>query len=86
MNPDTPEGREGILKYKRDLYQRWMGEPCVALGGVTPRRAAVRPELHEDLCRQLEFMERIEATIITPTARMSLDFLWEALGLSRNLV
>jgi hypothetical protein len=81
MNPDTPEGREGILKYKRDLYERWLDEPCVALGNVTPRRAAARQDLHEDLRRELGFMERIEATIITPSARMSLDFLWEALGL-----
>jgi len=31
-------------------------------------------------------MERVEATIIAPAARMSIDLLWEALGLSRNLV
>jgi SEC-C motif len=85
MNPDTPEGRAGILKYKRELYERWLDEPCAVLGDVTPRRAAARPELQEDLRRELEFKERIETTIITPNARMNLDFLWEALGLSRNL-
>jgi hypothetical protein len=84
MNPDTPEGREGIAKYKRDLYERWLDEPCAALGGVTPRRAAVRPDLHDDLRRELEFMERVESTIITPSARISFDFLWEALGIDRR--
>jgi hypothetical protein len=84
MNPDTPEGREGILKYKRDLYERWLDEPCVSLGRITPRKAAARPELHDDLRRELESMERIESTIITPSARISFDFLWEALGIDRR--
>jgi hypothetical protein len=81
MNPDTPESQEGILKYKRDHYERWLDEPCAVLGNVTPREAAARPELHKDLRRELRMMDRIEATIICPSARMSLDFLWEALGL-----
>jgi hypothetical protein len=84
MNPNTPEGQEGILRYKRELYQRWLDTSCVALGGVTPRRAAAMPHLRHALRRELRHMENIEATIIAPSSRMSLDFLWDALGLARE--
>jgi hypothetical protein len=84
MDPNTPEGREGILRYKHDLYQRWLDTPCVALRGETPRKAATMAATRQRLRRELELMEHIEATIITPSVRMSLDFLWEALGLARD--
>jgi hypothetical protein len=84
MDPDTPEGWEGMLKYKRNLYERWLDEPCVALGGVTPRKAASLPDVRQRLRRELEWMERIESTVITPSARISFDFLWEALGMDRR--
>jgi hypothetical protein len=85
LNPDTPDGRASILSYKRDLYQRWLDEPCLALGGVTPRQAAGAEDLRDGLCQELRSMEAIEAHVVTPAARMSLDFLWDELGLPVSL-
>jgi hypothetical protein len=85
MDPSTPAGREGILRYKRDLYQRWLAEPSVTLGNLTPRQPARQPEHRRALRQELERMEHIESTVIAPGSRMSLDFLWEALGLAREV-
>jgi hypothetical protein len=84
MDPTTPEGREGLMRYKRELFQHWLDTPCVALGDATPRQAAVIPDLQAALHQELSVMERIETTIIAPAVRMDLDFLWEELGLVRE--
>ena len=83
-DPSTPEGRARVLQYKRELYQRWMAEPCLALGGLTPRQAAAAPEFRADLRRELRCMEQVEALVVTPAARISLDFLWDELGVVRE--
>jgi hypothetical protein len=84
MNPSTIEGREGIMRYKRELNLLWLDEACVALGGVTPRQAARLPDLQPTLRQELLFKEEIENTIISPGCRISLDFLWDELGLARE--
>ena len=84
MNPSTVQGREGIMRYKRELNLRWLDEDCVALGGLTPRQAARLPVLRPILRQELLFKEEVENTIVSPECRISLDFLWEELGLMRE--
>ena len=84
MNPSTVEGQEGIKRYKRELNLRWLDEDCAALGGLTPRQAVRLPDLWPALRNELLFKQQIEDTVITPSSRISLDFLWEELGLARE--
>lgn len=83
INPTTPDGHTRMLSYKRELYQRWLDSPSAGLGGATPREAATVPDLRADLCRELHFMEQVEAVVISPASRMSLDFLWQELDIDR---
>jgi hypothetical protein len=83
-DPSTVEGREGIMRYKREMNLRWLDEDCMALGGLTPRQAARLPAVHPALRQELLFKEEIEDSIVSPECRISLDFLWQELGLARE--
>jgi hypothetical protein len=83
-NLSTPAGREGIMRYKRELNLLWLDTACVALGGVTPREAARLPDLRAALRQELLFKEKIENTVVSSECRISLGFLWEELGLARE--
>jgi hypothetical protein len=45
----SPEMAAALDEYLRDMEARWLDQPLPALGGLTPRQAAVDPDRSDDL-------------------------------------
>lgn len=56
---DEPQlSEEAMSQVRRQLEDRWLSESVPALGGLTPRQAAVDPSRRDDLRRLLDSFER----------------------------
>jgi hypothetical protein len=82
-SPDRTASHAALMARKRSLVERWLDEENCNLGGLTPREAARKSFWRQALSDQLEHMQKIEDTIVHPSARMDLGFLWEVLGIER---
>jgi hypothetical protein len=63
--------------------EQWLDEKNGNLGGLTPREAARKAVWRQALSDELGHLQKIEDTIVHPSARMDLGFLWDVLGIER---
>ena len=82
-SPDRPASHAALMARKRSLVERWLDEKNCNLGGLTPREAARKSFWHQALSDEIGHMQKIEDTIVHPSARMDLGFLWDVLGIKR---
>jgi hypothetical protein len=68
---------------KRSLMERWLDERNGNLGGRTPRDAARKSFWRQALSDEIGHLQKIEDTIVHPSARLDLGFLWDLLGIKR---
>jgi hypothetical protein len=80
-SPHTPAGHAALMTRKRALMEQWLDEKNGNLGGLTPREAARKAFWRQSLSNELERLQKLEDTIIHPSARMDLSFLWDVLGI-----
>ena len=82
-SPNTPAGHAALIARKRSLMEQWLDEKNGNLGGLTPREAARKAVWRQALSDELGHLQKIEDTIVHPSARMDLGFLWDVLGIER---
>lgn len=68
--PPTPAQQELAAEFLEDYYTRWLDMRIPALGGLTPRQAAVDPTRRDDLRRLLREMEMLTAGPSPPVERL----------------
>ncbi len=74
------------IELRRQMQARWVDEEVPALGGLTPREAAVDPTRREDLIRLLdEFEDRAHAMVDGSAESGFNPFTYDVPGLRREL-
>ena len=83
-SPHTPAGHAALIARKRSLMEQWLDEKNGNLGGLTtPREAARKAFWRQALSDEIGQLQKIEDTIVHPSARMDLGYLWDELGIER---
>jgi hypothetical protein len=78
-SPHAPAGHAALMARKRALMEQWLDEKNGNLGGLTPREAARKSFWRQALSNELGQLQKMEDTIVHPSARMDLSFLWDVL-------
>ena len=76
-----------VHDYLRTHYANWVDEKIPALGNKTPRQAIRSAKGRQAVTELLESYEHLEARRVRDQGGQPFDFgfLWEQLGLQRNL-